>query len=75
MQKLQITEDLRKELQDKCIVVCTHTLSDGTEIDCIEIDYQSQYPQLNIVEVFSSKAIIGDNVIKAPTTKFRVVKL
>ena len=49
--KLKITEEIRQELTDKSIIICTHILADETEVDCIDIFYQDQYPTLELVQV------------------------
>ena len=49
---LKVTDDLRQELTDKCIVICTYRLvSNNSEVDCIVYDYKSEYPQLEEVDV------------------------
>jgi hypothetical protein len=47
---LKITEDIRDELSAKGIVICTYILTDDSEADCIDIEYSSEYPNLEQVE-------------------------
>ena len=53
--KLKITEEIRQELTEKCIIICTHILADETEVDCIDDSYASEYPDLQLVQVQPSK--------------------
>jgi hypothetical protein len=47
--KLKITEDIRQQLTDKGIVICTYVLENDTEADCIDTIYQNDYPFLEVV--------------------------
>jgi hypothetical protein len=58
--KLKITEEIRQELTEKSIIICTHILADETEVDCIDMFYQDQYPDLEIVEVKASAFTIPE---------------
>lgn len=50
---LKVTDDLRQELTEKCIVICTyHLVSDSSEVDCITYEYKNDYPQLEEVDVY-----------------------
>ena len=50
---LKVTDDLRQELTEKCIVICTYRLvSNNSEVDCIAYDYKDEYPQLEEVDVY-----------------------
>ena len=50
---LKVTDDLRQELTEKCIVICTYRLvSDNSEVDCIMYEYKYEYPQLEEVDVY-----------------------
>ncbi len=49
---LKVTDDLRQELTEKCIVICTYRLvSDNSEVDCIMYEYKNEYPQFEEVDV------------------------
>ena len=48
----KIIDDLRQELTEKCIVICTYRLvSDNSEVDRIVYEYKNEYPQLEEVDV------------------------
>ena len=50
---LKVTDDLRQELTEKCIVICTYRfVSDNSEVDCIMYEYKNEYPQLEEVDVY-----------------------
>jgi len=51
MQKLKITENLRQDLIESQVVVCTYLDLDNNEIDCIDMVHQDDYPELELVEV------------------------
>jgi len=54
MQKLKITENLRQNLNESLVVVCTYLDLENNEIDCIDMVHQEDYPELEIVEVQSN---------------------
>jgi hypothetical protein len=51
MEKLQVTDETRKELSLNGIVICTYGTVDGQEFDCIDMEYAAQYPDLQVVDV------------------------
>ena len=52
MEKLKIIESYRESLTQNKIVICTYILSsDNSEVDCIEMEYQEDYPMFEIVIV------------------------
>lgn len=58
MEKLKIIDSYRDSLTQNDIVICTYFLSsDNSEVDCIEIEYQADYPMFEIVIVKESEGI------------------
>tara|TARA_R110000850_G_scaffold247387_1_gene372293 strand:+ start:2087 stop:2251 length:165 start_codon:yes stop_codon:yes gene_type:complete len=52
MEKLKIIESYRESLTQNGIVICTYILtSDNSEVDCIDMEYESQFPMFEIVIV------------------------
>jgi len=52
MLMLKITENLRGQLTSDNVVICTYIDSiDNNEVDCIDISYQSEYPELELITV------------------------
>lgn len=50
MPRLKIIEDIREELTSSGIVICTYKDLQGNEFDGIDMLYQAQYPDLEVVE-------------------------
>jgi len=49
---LKIEENKRQELTDNGIVICTYIRVDNDqEVDAIDMQYQSEYPSFEVVEV------------------------
>jgi hypothetical protein len=53
MKALEIIESYTTELTEKNIVICSYLLQQDPSIvvDCIDISYEEEYPQFNIVDV------------------------
>jgi hypothetical protein len=52
MEKLKIIESYRESLTQNGIVICTYILtSDNSEVDCIDMEYDSKFPMFEIVTV------------------------
>lgn len=52
MLALKVTENLRDQLSSNNIVICTYIDSiDNNEVDCVDISYQSEYPELELITV------------------------
>ena len=48
---LKIIESYRQELNNKGIVICTYLDLQDNEIDCINIQYQEEYPMFEITSI------------------------
>ena len=53
MQALKIIESYREQLTADNIVICTYITTEG-EADCIDMMYQPEYPQFEVVDVIPS---------------------
>jgi hypothetical protein len=53
MQALKIIESYREQLTADNIVICTYITTQG-EADCIDMMYQPDYPQFEVVDVIPS---------------------
>lgn len=51
MEKLKIIESYKNELTQEGIVICTYGLVGGGEADCIDMNYQTEYPTFEVVQV------------------------
>ena len=51
MEKLQVTDETREELTSNGVVICTHCTEKGEELDCVDMENQTQYPDLQVVDV------------------------
>jgi sorbitol-specific phosphotransferase system component IIA len=51
MQKLKINQSIRQELSELGIVICTYKNLNEEEFDGIDIQHQSEYPNLEAVEI------------------------
>ena len=51
MKILKITENLRKDLTERGIVICTYIDTAGDQFDGIDINFSSEYPDLEKIEI------------------------
>jgi hypothetical protein len=51
MQALKIIESYRAQLTADNIVICTYLTEQYGECDCIDISYEAEYPQFEVVDV------------------------
>jgi hypothetical protein len=51
MTVLRITEEIRKELSESGIIICTYTDVNGDEFDGITYEHSDDYPDLEVVEI------------------------
>lgn len=51
MKKLKIKEELREELTNNNIVICTYIDINGDEFDGISYEYKDLYPDLEEIEI------------------------
>lgn len=51
MEKLKIIYSYREELTTKGIVICTYIDLQDNEVDCIDLIYEEEYPNFEIIEV------------------------
>lgn len=58
MEKLKIIDSYRQELTTNGIVICTYLDMQDNEVDCIDLIYQEQYPQFELIEVQQSTSDI-----------------
>ena len=49
--KLKIIESYREELTTKGIVVCTYLDMQNNDVDCINLIYEEEYQNFEIIEV------------------------
>ena len=55
MQKLEITENKRLDLNNNAIVICSYIKISGGISDCIELEYQTQYPDFKTIDVIQNE--------------------
>lgn len=66
MEALKIVDSYRQELSNKTIIICTYyELPNMNEVDCIDIIYQSEYPQFDVVNVTT-----GDEPLSGSTENY-----
>ncbi len=51
MTVLRITEEIRKELSEAGIIICTYNDVNGDEFDGIAYEYSDDYPDLEVVKI------------------------
>ena len=54
---LKVTEDRFNEMNEKGIVICTYISISGEEINAISIEFKSDFPELEEVEVIINNEI------------------
>jgi hypothetical protein len=59
MQALKITEIYREPLTQANIVICTYMTTQG-EVDCIDLSYQAQYPDFEVVTLVDTETDLDD---------------
>ena len=52
MKRLKIQENIRAELINKNIVICSYYDNENNIVDCIDLKYSESYPDFEEVEVF-----------------------